>query len=137
VAERGNVSAGISAVSISFSNLRRLASFSMRSRPGPSVSALGAADAGVAVNLDHFPASVRGDLAEFMDLVLDRLVVGADSHVQCSPLRLGLRRRYSRRVFRSPSIMEARDSLLLCARMSSAIPSSSCVCLCPKCRGNP
>jgi len=36
-----------------------------------------------------------------------------------------------------PSIMEVWDSLLLCARMSSAIRSSSCVCLCPKCRGNP
>jgi hypothetical protein len=34
------------------------------------------------VNLDHFPAATLGNLAEFADLVLDRLMVCADPHIQ-------------------------------------------------------
>ena len=36
-----------------------------------------------------------------------------------------------------PCIMEARDRLLLCVHKTSAIPSSSCVCLCPNSPCNP
>jgi len=38
----------------------------MRSGPRPAVAALGAADAGIPVNLDHFPAATLGDLGELI-----------------------------------------------------------------------
>jgi hypothetical protein len=37
------------------------------------VSALGTADVGIPVNLDHLPAAALGHLAELADLVLDCL----------------------------------------------------------------
>jgi hypothetical protein len=54
----------------------------------PAVSAFGAADAGVPVNLDHFPATALGDLAKLADLVFDRLVVCADADIQRGPFHL-------------------------------------------------
>jgi hypothetical protein len=54
----------------------------------PLVSALGAADAGVAIDLDHLAAAALGDLGEFVDLVLKRLVVCADAHIQRGPFHL-------------------------------------------------
>jgi hypothetical protein len=63
--------------------LRRLTSVSLA-----ACLDLGATDAGVAINLDHLPAATLGNLVELADLVLDRLRVCADSHMQCSPLHL-------------------------------------------------
>ena len=48
----------------------------------PAVSALGAADTGIPVNVDNLPAAALGDLGKLADLFLDRLVVRAHSHVQ-------------------------------------------------------
>ena len=46
------------------------------------VAPLGAADAGVAVGRDHGPAPALCDLPEFLDLVVDGLVIGADANVE-------------------------------------------------------
>jgi hypothetical protein len=43
----------------------------------PFRASLGAADAGIVVNLDHLPAAALGDLPKLAQLVLDRLVIGA------------------------------------------------------------
>jgi hypothetical protein len=44
-----------------------------------------AADAGVAIDLGHFPPSAFGDLAELDFLVLDCLAVRADPDIERSP----------------------------------------------------
>jgi hypothetical protein len=45
----------------------------------------GAADAGVRVNLHDVPAAAFRDAPQFPNLVLDRLGVGADPHIDCRP----------------------------------------------------
>jgi hypothetical protein len=54
----------------------------------PSVSALGAADASVPVDLHDFPAAALGNLAKLADLILDGLRICADSHVKRGLLHL-------------------------------------------------
>src|SRR5262245_14423007 len=54
--------------------------------PWPLVASLGAAYAGVAVDLDDGPATALGDIGELADLVLNRLVIGADAHIKCRTL---------------------------------------------------
>ena len=53
-----------------------------RVEPRALVSALGAADAGIRVDMDHGPSPPLGDLAELADLVVDGLLVGGDAHVE-------------------------------------------------------
>src|SRR5215467_426235 len=53
----------------------------------PSVSSLSPRDAGVAVDLNHIPATPLGDLAKLADLIFHRLSVRADPHVQRRALR--------------------------------------------------
>jgi len=48
-----------------------------RVKPWALMSALGATDTSVSVDLHHLPAAARRDLPELADLVFDRLAVSA------------------------------------------------------------
>ena len=52
---------------------------------GPDIAAFTPAYPGVAVLVDDFPAAALGDLAQFPDLIVDGLLVGAYTNVDCCP----------------------------------------------------
>jgi hypothetical protein len=56
--------------------------FEQRIEAGPLLSSLGAADAGIALDLGHLPPAALGDLPELANLVLNRLVVRRHPHVE-------------------------------------------------------
>jgi hypothetical protein len=66
---------------------RRLASFSMESRPGRPFRPLAPEMPASLVDLDHIPATPRGNLPKLPDLIFHRLCVSAYSHVQRGALR--------------------------------------------------
>src|SRR5215510_13592940 len=55
----------------------------------PLAPALGTADTGIPVDLDHLPAAPLGHLPELEDLVLDGLCVRRHPHIKGGALLLG------------------------------------------------
>src|SRR5262245_60959449 len=69
------------------SNRRLLASFSIVSSPGRLSTPLGAADAGIAIDLYDGPAAALRNPPQLPHLVLNQLVVGAYPDVECGAFR--------------------------------------------------